>query len=86
MKLRAQGTSIGVAVNRLTNATISMSFLSIYKAITIGGAFFMFAGMAVLAWLFFFFCLPETKGRSLEEMEMVFSKSSDTNKSGNGIV
>ncbi|VVA09694.1 PREDICTED: polyol transporter [Prunus dulcis] len=86
LKLRAQGTSIGVAVNRLTNATISMSFLSIYKAITIGGAFFMFAGMAVLAWIFFYFCLPETKGRSLEEMEMVFSKSKDTNKSRNGIV
>ncbi|KAL6222432.1 hypothetical protein ACLB2K_005824 [Fragaria x ananassa] len=73
LKLRAQGISIGVAVNRVINATVSMSFISIYKAITIGGTFFMFAGMSVLAWVFFFFFLPETKGRSLEEMEMVFS-------------
>ncbi|KAL6220546.1 hypothetical protein ACLB2K_008302 [Fragaria x ananassa] len=72
LKLRAQGTSIGVAVNRVINATVSMSFIPIYKAITIGGTFFMFAGMSVLAWVFFFFFLPETKGRSLEEMEMVF--------------
>ncbi|XP_074374983.1 putative polyol transporter 6 [Apium graveolens] len=76
LKLRAQGASIGVAVNRLTNAAVSMSFISIYKAITIGGTFFMFAGISLVAWLFFFFCLPETKGRSLEEMEQVFSKRS----------
>ncbi|KAM0975483.1 hypothetical protein ACFX13_018795 [Malus domestica] len=86
LKLRAQGTSIGVAVNRLMNATVSMSFISIYKAITIGGAFFMFAGIAVLAWIFFFFFLPETKGRSLEEMELVFSKTSDASRSRNGTV
>ncbi|KAK7406667.1 hypothetical protein VNO78_08296 [Psophocarpus tetragonolobus] len=79
LKLRAQGASIGVAVNRLTNAAISMSFISIYNAITIGGAFFMFAGISVLAWLFFYFCLPETKGMALEEMEMLFSKNSGRN-------
>lgn len=76
LKLRAQGHSIGVAVNRLMNATISITFISIYKAITIGGAFFMFAGIAVLALIFFFFFLPETRGRSLEEMEELFSKKS----------
>lgn len=73
-RLRAQGHSIGVAVNRVMNAVVSMSFISIYKAITIGGAFFMFGGISVLAWVFFFFFLPETKGRTLEEMEDIFSK------------
>ncbi|KAF2302270.1 hypothetical protein GH714_033941 [Hevea brasiliensis] len=73
LKLRAQGYSIGVAVNRLMNATISMSFISLYKAITIGGAFFMFAGVSVIAWFFFYFLFPETKGRSLEELELLFS-------------
>ncbi|KAJ7952978.1 Polyol transporter like [Quillaja saponaria] len=77
LKLRAQGASIGVAVNRITNAAVSMSFISIYHAITIGGAFFMFAGIAVVAWLFFFFFLPETKGKSLEEMEKLFSKNTN---------
>lgn len=76
LKLRAQGVSIGVAVNRLMNATISMSFLSISKAITIGGSFFMFASISIVAWFFFFFLMPETKGRSLEEMEKIFSKGS----------
>ncbi|KAK1439126.1 hypothetical protein QVD17_04941 [Tagetes erecta] len=80
LKLRAQGASIGVAVNRATNATVSMTFLSLVNALTIGGTFFMFAGMSVLAWIFFFFFLPETKGRSLEEMEQVFTRG---NKSRN---
>ncbi|GAU39992.1 hypothetical protein TSUD_211130 [Trifolium subterraneum] len=38
LKLRAQGASIGVAVNRTMNAVVSMTFISIYKAITIGKA------------------------------------------------
>ncbi|XP_020239160.1 probable polyol transporter 3 [Cajanus cajan] len=79
LNLRAQGASIGVAVNRLTNAAISMSFISIYKTITIGGAFFMFAGISILAWIFFYFFLPETKGRALEEMETIFNKNNKGN-------
>lgn len=72
LRLRAQGASIGVAVNRIMNATVSMSFLSMTEAITTGGAFFVFAGIAVVAWWFFFFMLPETKGLPLEEMEKLF--------------
>lgn len=73
LRLRALGASIGVAVNRLMNATVSMTFLSLASAITIGGAFYLFAGISVVAWLFFFFFCPETKGRSLEEMEALFT-------------
>ncbi|KAK6258376.1 hypothetical protein SCA6_012850 [Theobroma cacao] len=82
LKLRAQGVGIGVAVNRVMNATVSMSFISIYKAITIGGSFFMFAGIAVVAWWFFFFLLPETKGRSLEEIETLFTRKTKPKKEG----
>lgn len=75
LELRAQGMSVGVAVNRLTNAVISMTFISISEVITIGGSFFMFAGVSVVAWLYFYCLLPETKGRSLEDMEMLFTKT-----------
>ncbi|KAL8160358.1 hypothetical protein V2J09_001895 [Rumex salicifolius] len=75
LRLRAIGAGIGVAVNRLMNAAVSMSFISIYHAITIGGAFFMFAGVAVVAFVFFYFFLPETKGKSLEEIELMFERS-----------
>ncbi|KAG5623041.1 hypothetical protein H5410_008259 [Solanum commersonii] len=74
LRYRALGAGIGVAVNRLMNATVSMSFLSISEAITTGGAFFMFAGVSLEALIFFYFMCPETKGKSLEEMESVFTK------------
>ncbi|RWW84606.1 hypothetical protein BHE74_00006778 [Ensete ventricosum] len=81
LRLRAQGASLGVAINRLMNSAMSMSFISLYKAITIGGAFFLFAGVGVVAWVFYFCCLPETKGRALEEeMEEVFTKRGDKKK------
>ncbi|KAG6468967.1 probable polyol transporter 6 [Zingiber officinale] len=79
LRLRAQGASLGVAVNRMMNGVVSMTFISLYKAITIGGAFFMFAGIAVVAWLFFFFFCPETKGRSLEETEAAFGEKGGRN-------
>ncbi|CAN6282961.1 unnamed protein product [Urochloa humidicola] len=73
LRLRAQGTSVGVAINRFINAIVSMTFVSLYKAITIGGAFFLFAGLSVVAAAFFYFLCPETQGRPLEEVEEVFS-------------
>ncbi|KAL2498466.1 putative polyol transporter 6 [Abeliophyllum distichum] len=85
MKLRAVGASISVAVNRMMNATVSMTFLSLSDAITIGGAFYLYAGMAVVALFFVYFCLPETKGRSLEEMEEVFSKPDIAKNSKKGV-
>ncbi|PRQ23631.1 putative major facilitator, sugar transporter, major facilitator superfamily [Rosa chinensis] len=74
LKLRAQGCSIGVAVNRVVSGVLSMTFLSLYKAITIGGAFFLFAGIATVGWVFFYTMLPETRGRTLEDMEVLFGK------------
>lgn len=75
LKLRAQGVSLGVAVNRLMSGLISMTFLSLSKALTTGGAFYLFGAIAAVGFFFFFFYLPETKGRTLEEMEDLFSDS-----------
>ncbi|KAK4477093.1 hypothetical protein RD792_016301 [Penstemon davidsonii] len=72
LKLRAQGCSMGVAINRVTSGVITMTFISLYNAISLGGAFFLYAGVAVVAWVFFYTLLPETQGRTLEEMETLF--------------
>ena len=65
---------MGVAVNRVTSGVILMTFLSLDKAISIGGAFFLFAGIATVAFFFFYTCLPETQGKTLEEMDGLFGK------------
>ncbi|XP_039115290.1 polyol transporter 5-like [Dioscorea cayenensis subsp. rotundata] len=72
LRLRAQGTSMGTATNRIMSGVITMTFISLYKAITIAGSFYLYAGVATAGWLFFYTFLPETKGRSLEEVGELF--------------
>ncbi|KAI3429029.1 MFS domain-containing protein [Psidium guajava] len=74
LRLRAQGCAIGVAMNRVVSGVLAMTFISLYKAITIGGAFFLYAGIACVAWVFFYNLMPETQGRTLEEMGQFFGK------------
>ncbi|KVH93903.1 polyol transporter 5-like [Cynara cardunculus var. scolymus] len=74
MRLRAQGSSLAVSVNRLVSGIVSMTFLTISNKITFGGMFFMLSAIMVVATVFFYFFLPETKGRSLEEMGTIFEK------------
>ncbi|XP_020518230.1 polyol transporter 5 [Amborella trichopoda] len=72
LRLRAQGTAVAVGVNRVVSGAVSMSFLSVTKAISMGGTFFVFSGISALGAIFFYVFLPETKGRTLEEMCEVF--------------
>ncbi|XP_058214151.1 polyol transporter 5-like [Rhododendron vialii] len=72
LRLRAQGTAMGTAMNRLMSGVISMTFLSLTKAITTGGAFFLFMGVAIASWIFFYTLYPETQGKTLEEMQVLF--------------
>ncbi|XP_058093936.1 polyol transporter 5-like [Magnolia sinica] len=83
LKLRAQGMSLAVAANCIMSGVTTMTFLSLSKAITIGRTFFLFAGVAMLSWIFFYTFLPETRGRTLEEMESLFVKPKDKKERDN---
>ncbi|CAD6210028.1 unnamed protein product [Miscanthus lutarioriparius] len=72
LRLRAQGCALGTAMNRIMSGAITMSFISLYKAITLAGSFYLYAGIAAAGWIFMFFFLPETRGRSLEDTEKLF--------------
>ncbi|XP_015951949.1 polyol transporter 5 [Arachis duranensis] len=88
LRLRAQGVAIGAVVNRVTSGVISMTFLSLTKAITTGGAFFLFAGIAAAAWVFHYTLLPETRGKTLEEIEGSFGnfcRKSKNSANGEGL-
>jgi sugar porter (SP) family MFS transporter len=74
LRLRAQGTSLGIAANRLTCGVLSMTFISLANSISMAGCFFLYASTAVAAWVFVYVRLPETKGRTLEGMDVLFAK------------
>ncbi|MEU4245690.1 MFS transporter [Actinoplanes sp. NPDC026619] len=48
---------------------VSATFLTLAGAITRQGIFLVYAGMAVVAVVFFVAKVPETKGRSLEDIQ-----------------
>ncbi|KAH7511913.1 hypothetical protein FEM48_Zijuj12G0033600 [Ziziphus jujuba var. spinosa] len=81
IRMRAQGTALAISVNRLVSGVVSMTFLSISKKITFGGMFFVLMGVMVVASLFFYSFLPETKGLTLEEMQTIFEDQNASIKS-----
>ncbi|XP_044471287.1 polyol transporter 5-like [Mangifera indica] len=74
-RIRAQASALAISVNRLVSGAVAMSFLSISEAISFGGMFLVLSGIMVVADVYFYFFLPETKGRTLEEMVKVFEKN-----------
>ncbi len=54
--------------NRSANFVISFTFLSLVGLISHAGAFWLYAALGVVAMVVFHRTVPETKGRSLEEM------------------
>jgi sugar porter (SP) family MFS transporter len=69
--LHMRGFGMGVAVFMLwvTNGFLSLYFLSLVDAVGITGTFYLFAGVGALALLFVWRFVPETRGRTLEELE-----------------
>jgi sugar porter (SP) family MFS transporter len=72
LSIRAKGTSITTAANWLMNFIISLFVPIMLTTITWGTYIFFGCCCAVMAVVVFLF-YPETKGRSLEEMDVVFS-------------
>ncbi|KAL1441121.1 hypothetical protein MTO96_008862 [Rhipicephalus appendiculatus] len=65
--------SLATSFNWAFNLLVSMTFLTLTDAITKYGTFWLYAGLSLLGWFFFFLFLPETKGKSLEEVSDLFA-------------
>ncbi|TVU35934.1 hypothetical protein EJB05_17841, partial [Eragrostis curvula] len=57
---------------QVTCALVSVTFISLANWITMAGCFFLYAGPAVAACMFVYVRVPETKGRRLEDMDVLF--------------
>ena len=72
----ARSTAIAIAtyVNWCANLIISMTFLTLADTLGQPPTFGLYAGLSVLALIFFVFLVPETRGRSLEDVEELFER------------
>ncbi|KAF7592375.1 hypothetical protein BBP40_000359 [Aspergillus hancockii] len=73
--IRDIGMSFATATTWGFNFIVSLTWLPLRDAFGVQGAFGWYAAWNVFGWLFCYFCLPETKALSLEELDQVFSVS-----------
>ena len=72
-RIRANGMAIALFVNQFVAWGLASSFFPMVNAIGYGVSFFLFAATGVLYFITACF-IPETKGKSLEELESLFEK------------
>ncbi|XP_021375506.1 solute carrier family 2, facilitated glucose transporter member 1-like [Mizuhopecten yessoensis] len=68
---RSAAVSLSVLTNWLANFIVGLSYPEIHAAIA-EYSFFPFIGMLVFFWLFTFFKVPETKGKTIDEITSSF--------------
>ena len=74
-RIRSNGMSIALVLNQLVAATLLGIFLPVVSKYGYSAMFFLFAGFTVIYFLTAVFFLPETKGKTLEEIEERFAKA-----------
>ena len=72
-RIRSNGMSIALLINQFVSTLIAAMFLPTVGYYGYSTVFFVGAGFSVLYFLTAAFLLPETKGKTLEEIELHFS-------------
>jgi MFS family permease len=74
-RIRSNGMSIALVINQLVSTTLAGIFLPFVSKHGYSSIFFLFASFTVIYFLTAVFLLPETKGKTLEEIEACFEGS-----------
>ncbi|KAI9163778.1 Arabinose-proton symporter [Paramyrothecium foliicola] len=73
LHIRAVGMSSATAITWAFNFVISLTWPEMMNKLTTTGGFCWYAAWNIFGWVFTWFLLPETKNRTLEELDGVFS-------------
>ena len=68
--VRSAAMAVCTIANWGANFLVAQTFLTLTALITAQGVFFLYAGMATISLAFFTWRVPETKNRSLEEIQL----------------
>jgi SP family galactose:H+ symporter-like MFS transporter len=69
LSIRGRAMSVGTVANWSANLIVALCFLTLTQVLGKPATFWLYAVVTVGAWLFAFFLVPETKGKTLEEIE-----------------
>ncbi|XP_066251796.1 facilitated trehalose transporter Tret1-like [Euwallacea similis] len=70
--IRGTAAGISTATNFLFNFVIVKLYPTMEAGLSAYGVFYFYGAMGLLGTIFVFFCLPETRGKSLEEIQEFF--------------
>src|SRR6185437_1420288 len=74
-RIRSNGMSIALVINQIVSTTLAAIFLPVVSNYGYSTMFLVFAGFTVIYFVTAVFFLPETKGKTLEEIEEHFEGS-----------
>jgi len=74
LKVRSSAEGLAATFNWLSNLVVSLTFLTLLHAIGPTRTFWIYALFSIGAWFFSYQLVPETKGRTLEEIERFWHK------------
>ncbi|HEY7196376.1 MAG TPA: sugar porter family MFS transporter [Gaiellaceae bacterium] len=77
LAIRGPAMSVSTVANWAFNFAVSFTFLTLVGGIGKDGVFWLYAGIGVLALLFFWTRVPETRKRTLEEIEQELGAETD---------
>ncbi len=74
MGIRGRAMGISIFANWVSNYVVSLTFLYIANSFGEGGAFWLYCGIGLIALWFVYKKVPETKGKTLEQIQEFWKK------------
>ena len=78
LRIRGLAEGAAAATNWGANLLVSITFLSLVQALGPSRTFWLYGALTIAAWLFSFYLVPETKGKTLEEIERFWTNQGST--------
>ncbi|HET7479493.1 MAG TPA: sugar porter family MFS transporter [Rubrobacteraceae bacterium] len=72
LNIRGKAMSVASLANWGSNFLVALTFPVLLATFGGAGSFWLFAVLGIVAWFFVYFWVPETKGKTLEEIEAEF--------------
>lgn len=74
LQVRSKAAAAGTMVNWFFNFVVSVTFLGLIDLLTEVGAFWLYGGIGLVTLWFCWKFVPETKGKSLEQVDAIFER------------
>jgi MFS family permease len=85
MHVRAKGMALCFCVQQLVMGLVMLAYLPMDDALPATGPWPILLGVSLSAVFFVWFCVPETRGKTLEEIEDMFREQAAQSRSGSRV-